>query len=140
MKKFILTALMLLSVSCGAFAGEIVLQDDAYNEKYLTPYISELEQVVKVNWEKPTSEKPALIASDKTAVVKFDVQKDGSITNLMIVSPSGDDKLDTSVLSAVQSSAPFKPLPAEYLANYIEVQMTFESKLLKKQYISPEFF
>ena len=139
MKKLLLSVILILAVSCTANARNITLQDDAYIDKYMAPYVNEVEHIVKANWEKPSNEM-SMTASDKTVLVKFNVLQDGKIDGLKIVTPSGDDRLDASVVSAVRAAAPFKPMPKEYYGNSVEIQMTFESKLLKKQYINPEFY
>lgn len=139
MKKFVLFLLCLLTFQTGCFAGELKLQDDSVNEALISPYINEVERIVKINWDKPDFDNRASLSSDKTVVVIFKVMRDGNIKDLAVKTSSGDSKLDSSVVSAVTNSTPFKPLPEGFYGHYIEVEMTFESKLLRKEYISPVF-
>jgi TonB family protein len=47
-------------------------------------------------------------------VVRFTILADGSVTDVQVVQSSGASLLDMAAQSAIQSAAPFKPLPKHY--------------------------
>ena len=49
-----------------------------------------------------------------TLYIKFDILKDGSLSNLELLKSSGYKILDDEALRAIRSSAPFQPLPDDW--------------------------
>src|SRR5512143_3539971 len=49
-----------------------------------------------------------------TLYIKFDIMKDGSLSNLELLKSSGYKILDDEALRAIRASAPFQPLPDDW--------------------------
>lgn len=60
------------------------------------------------------------------ATVYFKIYTNGKISNLKIEESSGIKSLDLSALRAIQTSAPFPPLPKEYKDDYLGIHLIFE--------------
>ena len=56
---------------------------------------------------------PEVLRQKGWVAIRFNVQKDGSITDLQVVRPSGIPSYDQSAIDALRSSNPLPPLPAE---------------------------
>jgi protein TonB len=64
--------------------------------------------------------------SAPTAIITFDILRDGSIRNVQIAQRSGNGTLDTSAQRAVMDAAPFPPLPQGYDRNAANVELRFQ--------------
>ncbi len=93
---------------------------DAIREPDFGPYMRELQQRVKRNWEPPKGEE------SRRVVLMFTIARDGRLLNVSVSKSSGLAAADKAALSAVQLTAPFKPLPAEYKENSVDIQFTFD--------------
>jgi TonB family protein len=60
------------------------------------------------------------------AAVYFVVRRDGSIGDLRLESSSGIPSLDLSARRAIESAAPFAPLPPDFPSQYLVVHFEFE--------------
>jgi protein TonB len=58
--------------------------------------------------------------------ITFQVQRDGTPTNIRVAQPSGDATLDQSSLSAVRHVDTFGPLPDGYQGSYVNVTYYFD--------------
>ncbi len=58
-------------------------------------------------------------------LVYFRIQKSGELTDLKMISGSGEDVLDKSVISAIVSSKPLPPLPDQFEDPYLGVNFRF---------------
>lgn len=114
MKK-IISALILIFifglVQCKSFAQD--------QDIYFIAYVNRLETKIKSNWIIP----PGKI--DKKAVLVFDVDKNGGISNISLSTPSGDKEFDDTALAAVSESSPFEAFPANVENNTIKIKFTF---------------
>lgn len=85
-------------------------------------YLVGLQNKIKEAWEIPGH-----LAREKAHVfVTFTVNRNGSVTNVHLKSPSGKQLFDQSALAAVQSAQPFPGLPDEYKESVLEVTIRFE--------------
>ena len=84
------------------------------------PYMAELQRRIKRNWQPPKQN------NSKRVVLMFKIGRDGRLLGLSVARSSGDPEADRSAMSAVQLTAPFRPLPAEYTNNSIDIQFTFD--------------
>ena len=57
--------------------------------------------------------------------VSFNVHKDGTITDILVVGPSKVEAFNTSSLNAIAASSPVQPLPAEYPEEKAPITITF---------------
>ena len=74
------------------------------------PWVRRFLAQVRRNWIVPTE-----ASSLRGHVsVSFNVHRDGTITDIVVVGPSKVEVLDTLLLNAIAASSPVQPLPAEY--------------------------
>lgn len=77
----------------------------------LGPYARRVQERVQSNWHVPEAQ--MVLRQKGWVAIHFNVQKDGSVTDLQVVRPSGIPSYDQSALDALRSSNPLPPLPAE---------------------------
>ncbi len=121
MKK-IFVALFLL-VAMPVWAEDIVIppviKQSNQQEKpieNLTQYFEYLPNAVHRNWI------PYKANADYEVTVQFRVKKNGEITKPFIVE-STNEQANASVLNAVQTGAPYKPLPAKFPGDGVNTQV-----------------
>ncbi len=84
------------------------------------PYMAELQRRIKRNWRPPRRN------NSKRVILLFTIARDGRLLNLKVYKPSGERDTDKAAISAVQLSAPFKPLPRDVSGSSIDIQYTFD--------------
>lgn len=89
-----------------------------------TYYLQIIIDKVSSNWF--TSLVTPGIRGSFQATVYFKIYRNGYISNLKIEESSGIKSLDLSALRAIQTSAPFPPLPKEYKDEYLGIHLIFE--------------
>jgi len=102
-----------------AFSSQIGLSNFPF-----TYYLQIIIDRVSSNWF--TSLVDPGISGSFQATAYFKIHKDGQISDLRIEETSGIRSLDMSALRAVQSSAPFPPLPKDYEGEYLVIYLIFE--------------
>lgn len=90
------------------------------NDIYFTPYIKYLNKKIKSNWHHKHRRK------SRCATCEFKINKDGSVENLKIYKSSEDEDFDKEALDAIEHSAPFNPLPKQFLGKSITLQFHFD--------------
>jgi len=93
---------------------------DALAEPDFGPYMRELQAKIKRNWDPPKSEQ------SKRVVLVFTIAKDGRLLKTRVYKSSGIPSADKAAISAVEYSAPFKPLPREFRGSDIDINFTFD--------------
>lgn len=93
---------------------------DAVREPDFGPYMRELQRRIKMNWDPPKGDE------SKRVVLMFKIAKDGRLLSCYVFKSSGLPGADKAAINAVQASAPFRPLPAEYKNQSIDIQFTFD--------------
>ncbi|MGE0200014.1 MAG: TonB family protein [Candidatus Melainabacteria bacterium] len=93
---------------------------DAQAEPDFGPYIAELQRRIKRNWHPPSADR------SKRVVAFFTISRDGRLLNVRIQQSSGTEVADAAATAAVRSSAPFRPLPANFRGQSIDVQFIFD--------------
>ena len=94
-------------------------QINALKDIDLNAYFAEVKRRVKKNWN------PSYRVEDYTTFLTFNIEKNGQITGLRVTQSSGSPEVDRESLEAVQKSAPFAPLPAEFPLEALEVRFSF---------------
>ena len=84
------------------------------------PYMTRMQDKIKSQWNPPAQDMNAQI------VVKYRILRDGTLDSYGILSSSGSQVLDSAAIAALQSAAPFEPLPASFNRDSILVQFTFD--------------
>lgn len=87
-------------------------------------YVTVLRQRVAEKWR--TGDVDPRIHTLPTAIVVFDLMRDGSVRNVHIAQSSGNSVLDFSAQRAIYEASPFPPLPAGYERNDATVEFWFE--------------
>lgn len=77
----------------------------------LGPWSNRVIAIVKSNWLIPVA---ANLGSQGIVSIAFQVQRDGTLTDFKITSPSGVISFDQAALNALKTSNPFPPLPVDF--------------------------
>lgn len=86
-------------------------------------YLSVVQGKVSSNWDQPSAR---LIGEDAlTVVVSFRIRRNGSVEAIAVRRSSGRSTVDQSAAKAVSESAPFPPLPDDYLEDRLDVTIDF---------------
>ena len=93
---------------------------DALREPDFGPYMRELQRKIKLNWDPPKGNE------SKRVVLLFKIAKDGRLLSCRVHKSSGLQSADAAALKAVELTAPFKPLPADFRGQNIDIQFTFD--------------
>ncbi|MCD8025162.1 MAG: TonB family protein [Candidatus Gastranaerophilales bacterium] len=101
---------------------------DAIKSPQWGPYMRELESKIKRNWHPPKGNE------SKRVVLIFKIGKRGELLSVRVSKSSGAQDNDNAAISAVQMSAPFRALPAEYTGSSVEIEFTFDYNVLGASY------
>lgn len=93
---------------------------DAIREPDFGPYMKELQRRIKMNWDPPKGDQ------SKRVVLLFSIARDGRLLNVSVHRSSGLPMADKAAIDAVKLTAPFRPLPAEFKGNSVDIQFTFD--------------
>ena len=93
---------------------------DALREPDFGPYMRELQRRIKLNWDPPKGNE------SKRVVLLFKIAKDGRLLSCIIHKSSGLPTADQAAMKAVELTAPFRPLPADFRGQSIDIQFTFD--------------
>jgi len=93
---------------------------DAVREPDFGPYMRELQRRIKMNWDPPKGNE------SKRVVLLFKIARDGRLLSVRTFKSSGVPTADKAALSAVELTAPFKPLPPDFKGGSIDIQFTFD--------------
>ena len=93
---------------------------DALREPDFGPYMRELQRRIKLNWDPPKGNE------SKRVVLLFKIAKDGRLLSCRVHKSSGMPSADQAALKAVELTAPFRPLPADFKGQSIDIQFTFD--------------
>lgn len=93
---------------------------DALREPDFGPYMRELQRRIKMNWDPPKGNE------SKRVVLLFKIAKDGRLLSCRVNKSSGLPSADQAALKAVELTAPFRPLPADFKGQSIDIQFTFD--------------
>ncbi len=96
------------------------IEDKAFGTRYAY-YRDLVSRKVSENWF--TAEADPRVSQGRHVIVTMDIGRDGSPSNVRIVTRSGSPTLDTSALRAIQRIDSFGPLPA---GDHVTVQLSFD--------------
>lgn len=96
---------------------------DALREPDFGPYMRELQRRIKLNWDPPKGNE------SKTVVLLFKIARDGRLLSCRVHKSSGLPTADQAALKAVELTAPFRPLPADFKGQNIDIQFTFDYRV-----------
>lgn len=101
---------------------------DAIREPDFGPYMRELQRKIKLNWNPPKGNE------SKRVVLLFKIAKSGRMLSCRVLKSSGLPAADQAALRAVELTAPFRPLPAEFRGQSIDIQFTFDYNVFGARY------
>lgn len=84
------------------------------------PYMKNLQDKVKSNWTPPKNDKESHI------VTELIIAKDGSLKSLNVLTSQLEKDEKDAVVTAIESSAPFAPLPKSFKDETVKIQFTFD--------------
>ncbi|MDR0305183.1 MAG: TonB family protein [Chitinispirillales bacterium] len=82
-------------------------------------YLDQLQSKIKNRWKPAANEKGEVI-------VQFVISRNGSMSGLKLISPSGRGLLDRQAMQAVEMSAPFASLPSGFSGQSLTVNLTLK--------------
>ncbi len=100
-------------VGTTAFGSRIGVENPDFTYGY---YLDRLLSLIDAQWQRPNM-------GEVKAVIHFEIGKDGSISDLRVAESSGYNSFDFAALRAVQSAAPFPPLPRGYKNDSLGVNL-----------------
>jgi periplasmic protein TonB len=89
-------------------------------------YAQQIQELISQKWR--TGDVDPSLQTAPTVIATFDLMRDGSIKNLVILQKSGNYSLDNSVQRAVLEASPFPPIPPGYEKDSAKVEFWFELK------------
>jgi protein TonB len=107
------------AAGAGGTAGIGGFKIDQADFKYPI-YIDRMVAIMSMNWFKPAQ------VVQTNPVVHFQIQRDGTITDVALVTSSGLPFVDRAAMRAVYASSPLPPLPADYGGPHLGIQVVFE--------------
>jgi len=107
------------AAGAGGSAGIGGFKIDQADFKYPI-YIDRMVAIMSMNWFKPAQ------VVQTNPVVHFQIQRDGTITDVALVTSSGLPFVDRAAMRAVYASSPLPPLPADYAGAHLGIQVVFE--------------
>ncbi|MCX6617962.1 MAG: TonB family protein [Acidobacteria bacterium] len=106
----------------GAIGGAQILTDTMGVD--FDPYLRRVIADIRQNWFAVMPE-IARLGKRGRVVVIFDIQRDGTVAKLFLVSASGAEPLDRASLAGISASVPFPALPAEFRGPVLRLQVSF---------------
>jgi outer membrane biosynthesis protein TonB len=107
--------------SASATIGGISLNTTEWD---FAPYLLDLKRRIKQKWIPPMAF-TALGAVHGYTWVRFRIYPDGHMEDMEVVETEGHDSLHRSSANAVKGAAPFRPLPAGFPEEYLEITFGF---------------
>jgi TonB family protein len=108
----------------GLNAGYDVLSDTMGVD--FGPYIARVVYDTKRAWYPiiPESARPPLDKQGRV-LIRFKILPDGTVTDMMLESPSGDVSLDRAAWAGITGAAPYEPLPRQFKGPFLELRFYF---------------
>ncbi|MBQ4645791.1 MAG: cell envelope integrity protein TolA [Candidatus Gastranaerophilales bacterium] len=97
---------------------------DAIKQPEWGPYMKDLEQKIKRNWTPPKGD------SSKRVVITFTIGRDGRLLSSRVTKSSGVPLADRAAMSAIELTAPFRPLPPEFRGQSVPIEFTFDYNVI----------
>lgn len=85
------------------------------------PWVRQFVAHVRRNWRIP----PAAMNSSGHVVIRFTIAKNGRISDVGVIQPSGVEQFNRAAHDAIVSSSPVAPLPADYPRDSLIMTVTF---------------
>ena len=92
------------------------------------PYMADLQRRIKMNWNPPKGNE------SKRVVLLFKIARDGRLLSCSVYKSSGLASADNAAMQAVKLTAPFRPLPANFRGQSVDIQFTFDYNVFGASY------
>ena len=110
----------------GMYVSGFQILDQGKDPNALSIYPFRILAKVRSRWYPQILELQKSIERKRgTAVIGFEISKDGSLSKVTTLESAGDSALDAAASLAVQQSAPFAELPESYRGKVLKVRMYF---------------
>ena len=96
------------------------------DEKYV-PYLKRIKRKIEGIWTYP--QKASELKEEGITVVKFTIERNGTLKDTDIITTSGSQLLDQGTLSVIKSASPFDPLPQNLNLAKLHIVATFNYKI-----------
>ena len=96
--------------------------DTAFGTRFAT-YVQQITQKVAAQWYTGMLDPQA---AGHRVYITFQVERDGSLTHIVLAQPSRDPTLDSTALNAVRHIDTFGPVPDAYSGSHINVTYYFD--------------
>ncbi|HEY9733421.1 MAG TPA: TonB family protein [Drouetiella sp.] len=93
------------------------------SQTLLVSYLRDVHRRIKHAWT------PGVDDITGSAQIMFRIRKNGRLVSMKLMRSSGESDTDDSAMHAITASAPFKPLPPEFTADYLDLLYTFNYKV-----------
>ena len=103
--------------------------DNKKHSKY-SSYLSHLRYKIDSTWEYPSYAKERGIEGELTLC--FSIGKNGRLTSIKLLEPSGHLTLDQEAILAIRDSAPFNPFPDSFIISTLNVLASFKYQFSAK--------
>lgn len=77
-----------------------------------------------MNWNPPKG------TENKKVILRFKIAKNGRLLTNSVIKSSGNLKTDKAALEAVKLASPFRPLPADFKGESVDVQFIFDYNVM----------
>lgn len=101
---------------------------DAIAQPDFGPYMADLQRRIKMNWDPPKGNE------SKRVVLLFKIARDGRLLSCSVYKSSGLASADNAAMQAVKLTAPFRPLPANFRGQSVDIQFTFDYNVFGASY------
>ena len=90
--------------------------------------MADLQRRIKMNWDPPKGNE------SKRVVLLFKIARDGRLLSCRVYKSSGLASADNAAMQAVELTAPFRPLPANFRGQSVDIQFTFDYNVFGASY------
>jgi periplasmic protein TonB len=112
-------------VSNAAGSGGLNFGEGGFGERY-SWYVAAVRSRISGNSSRLLSMVSPNIVTAPRVVLTFDIERDGSISNLDVIQSSGFPEVDRSARGVVLDCNPLGSLPPDYSGNKVSVQFYFD--------------
>jgi TonB family protein len=123
---FLVPALTLIAAAAGNVAGiaDQVIVDRSTRSKVLNDYTLLTRDTIQRAWTTPTALNAPGALKGRISV-NYIVTRSGALEALELVKGSGNPDMDSTLLQAIRSAAPFPPFPDEIAARRLLIRANF---------------
>lgn len=92
-------------------------------------YVDAVRTRIARNWDQTTIEPAVRAARRAHTVMTFRINADGSISNIKLFQPSGNQSMDYSAQRTLMGIGSFNRLPNDFMGSYVDVTFDFDLAL-----------